>query len=346
MVCAALLGFAVGIVLKPILRQSSQATVINSGVKKPATSGGVSPTPASPLYSLAIPSQRERDYPGSQVTIETPAADKDGYRESVVSYRSDGLKIYSQVLLPATPEPAGGYPAIILVHGYVLPSGYATDEAFYTGFARNYVAKGFVVIKPDLRGHGRSWGVPEGAYFSAGYAADVLNLAASLERYAPVNASKLVLFGHSMGAHVALNTLLVRPQAFKAAVLASGSVGQLGDMYYNWTAFSDFGDPVTLGIRRRVIALFGEPHNGDEFWRQTDPYTFLSTLKTPLLLAHDPNDDTVPYRFSKQLDTAVRAVGGPVTLTDYSGGHSFDGAARQPFIDDSVAFATARLNAK
>lgn len=337
-VCAvAIIGAFIGLALRDGLDTSTR-----TGAAKVAPTPSPSPPEPVQLYGLAIPAQRERTYPGSKVTVETAPEARDGYRESLLSYRSDGLKIFTQALLPTTPAPAGGYPTIILIHGYVQPDRYETGEAFYTAFAADYARRGFAVLKPDLRGHSRSWGVPEGAYYSAGYVADVLNLAASIPGYAPANPKGLTLFAHSMGGHVALEALLVRPLAFTAAVIAAGSVGQIGDMYYNWTAFSDFGSPVTLGIRKRVISLFGEPNDGDAFWKQTDPYTFLGELKTPVLLAHSEADDTVPYRFSTELAAAALAAKAPVSLSTYAGTHSFDGDVRIPFIDETSAFATSR----
>ena len=295
-------------------------------------------------YSLTIPTQRARDYAENPVTAEQAPTDAGGFRRGLISYVSDGLKIYAQVSLPATPRPAAGYPVLLLARGYINPGVYTNDEAFYSDFAAEYAKRGFLVIKPDLRGHGNSWGLPEGAYFSSGYAADILNLTASLPRYAEANPDRVALFGHSMGGHIALDAALVRPNYYKALILAAPATGKLLDQYYNWTAYSDFADPVTFGIRQRVVALFGEPAQESQFWREVDAYNYLADLKTPVQINHASNDDAVPYRFSVDLTAALQAAGKTVTFDTYEAGHSFPEAARPRLLDSSTSFINAALS--
>jgi alpha-beta hydrolase superfamily lysophospholipase len=50
-------------------------------------------------------------------------------------------------------RPANGWPATVFSHGYITPSKYRTTErcvAYVDAIARN----GYIVFKPDLRGHG------------------------------------------------------------------------------------------------------------------------------------------------------------------------------------------------
>lgn len=346
LLATAMIGLAIGLVVRTAL-MAHGATPVAQHAQTPANSAtpvsAPTTSPASDLYSLAVPAQRARDYPGSKVTLEQAPVEGVDYRVSLVSYRSDGLKIYTQAVLPATPRPKHGYPVIILAHGYINPADYTTDEPFYTAFAVGLAKRGYLVLKPDFRGHGQSWGVPEGAYFSSGYVADILNLAASLPTYPEADSQKVALMGHSMGGHAALMAAIVRPAAFKAVVLAAPSAGQLTDMYDNWTAYSDFADPVTLGIRRRVVKLFGAPDSGSQFWREVDPYTYLTDIKAPVQIDHSTNDDTVPYRFSTELAEAMKAAKRPVSLETFEAGHSFDGPARDALLDKATAFIAKSL---
>lgn len=181
--------------------------------------------------------------------------------------------------------------------------------------------------------------MPEGAYFSSGYVADVLNLTTSLQNYAPANARHIALMGHSMGGHVALDAALVRPDWYKGLVLAASATGRQADMYSQWRANSDFGNPVTFGIRQRVLRLFDEPSAQNAFWQAVDPYRYLADLKVPTGLYQAVNDDTVPYRFSTQLEAAIKAAGRPVTLTSYpDGGHSFGGSFHDQVVADVSNF--------
>jgi pimeloyl-ACP methyl ester carboxylesterase len=230
---------------------------------------------------------------------------------------------------------------IVLVHGYITPSSYISDEPFYSAWAADFARRGFLVVKPDLRGHGASWGVPEGAYYSAGYVSDVLNLTSSLADYPTADTHRVAVVGHSMGGHVALEAALVRPDWFKAVVLAASATGPQAEMYARWHANSDFGNPVTLGVRERVIGLFGEPNADSAFWQAANPYRFLGDLRMPVRIYHAMDDDTVPYDFATELDAALKAAGRTATLQSYAdGGHSLAGPVHDELVADVTGFLT------
>ena len=147
---------------------------------------------------ISIQALRAREYPGSALTRVRTLSRGANYTRQIVSYQSDGLKIYALLTVPDGPPPAGGWPAIVFNHGYIPPAEYRTTEryvAYQDAFARN----GFVTLKSDYRGHGDSEGTPGGGYNDPGYTVDVLNAATSLKKDPRVNAKRLGLWGHSMG---------------------------------------------------------------------------------------------------------------------------------------------------
>ena len=124
--------------------------------------------------------------------------EKNNYRQFLASYQSDGLKINALLTVPNGEKPENGWPAIIFNHGYIPPEEYKTTEryvAYVDGFARN----GYIVFKPDYRGHGDSEGNPEGAYYSPAYTIDVLNAVASVKKFKDADPNKIGMWGHSMG---------------------------------------------------------------------------------------------------------------------------------------------------
>jgi cephalosporin-C deacetylase-like acetyl esterase len=146
--------------------------------------------PEETLHPMAIESLREREYPGSEIVIEQELADGSNYKRYIASYKSEGLKIFGLLTIPNGNAPAGGWPAIVFNHGYVQPSQYVTTQKYVeylNGFARN----GYVVFKPDYRGHGNSEGTADGNYFSPGYVVDVLNATSSVQRLSEVNPEKI-----------------------------------------------------------------------------------------------------------------------------------------------------------
>ncbi len=81
-------------------------------------------------------------------------------------------------------------PAVVLIHGFPLTR--AIWEVQAAALARSWY-----VLRPDLRGAGRS-SAPEGPYLMERHAADIAGLLDAL------GIERIVLIGHSMGGYVAL----------------------------------------------------------------------------------------------------------------------------------------------
>ncbi len=330
---ALLVGGILGYGLQTLTEPIREVTVVAPAPTPRVVTG------SSLAYPITIPAERARSYPGGYISPEQDLGIRDGYSLSKVSYPSDGYRIYALVATPASARPANGYPVIILAHGYTNPTAYRTDGPEYADYIAAFASHGYVVIKPDYRGYAQSWGTARGAYFSTDYTADVLNLATSLTRYPPVDASEMAIWGHSMGGHVALEAVTVAPKRFKAAVIASASVGTVDDMYYNWTPPSERANFDAQAEKKRVAALFGEPRQNPAFWAELSPLTYGTDLRTPLQLHHGLADSVVPARFSQEAADALTAKGANATLYTYpKAPHVFSGADEQLLIQRSLAW--------
>ena len=117
--------------------------------------------------------------------------------------------------VPATfylPEDDAPPPAIVVGHGY---SG---DRATMSTLSRSLAGAGYAVLAIDFRGHGVN---PHGA--AEGNRVDDLTAGLDwLERSDEVDGERLVVLGHSMGAHAAVD-LLVRDPRPSAAVILGGA---------------------------------------------------------------------------------------------------------------------------
>jgi alpha-beta hydrolase superfamily lysophospholipase len=103
--------------------------------------------------------------------------------------------------------------------GVCIVHGLGEHSRRYLHVADALVRKGFAVVAPDMRGHGRSSG-PRGHAASVGQMLVDLSfvLAASSDRF---DAMPWMLYGHSMGGAIALAYALRRPAAV-AACIATG----------------------------------------------------------------------------------------------------------------------------
>lgn len=274
---------------------------------------------------LSIEYERAKVYAGSDFKIEKTLPDGTNYHQYIASYLSDGLKIYGLLSIPTSEKPTGGYPAIIFNHGYIPPEEYRTTERYVAYFA-DIANEGYVVFKPDYRGHGDSEGKPEGAYFSPGYTTDVMNALKSIEKMPEVNRNKIGMWGHSLGGFLTLRALVITHD-IKAAVIWGGVVGSYQDMFDEWWSKrnrptftpSERERQSNRPSRENFTKQYGQPSDTNEFWKAISATTYLSDITSPIQLHHGLADETVPPALSQILNDKLKKLGKPVELYEYEG---------------------------
>jgi dipeptidyl aminopeptidase/acylaminoacyl peptidase len=277
------------------------------------------PTPTPP-HPLSIAALRARDYSGSELAVEQTLAPGPNYSRQIVSYRSEGLKIYALLTSPRGARPPSGWPVVIFNHGYIPPAQYRTTEryeAYVDAFARN----GYIVLKPDYRGHGSSEGEARGAYGAPDYVVDVLNALATIRRWPDADPARVGMWGHSMGGYITLRAM-VSTDAIKAGVIWAGVVASYPDLLQRWRRPPAAAGPAPAAApswREQLVAANGGPDENPAFWASLSANTYLAELAGPLQLHHGTADTSVPLEFSQTLAQQVRDAGGAVELFVYPG---------------------------
>lgn len=278
---------------------------------------------ASPIVesSLSIAKLRESAYPESKITIEQTLDSGSNYARYLASYQSEGNKIYALLTVPRGAPPKSGWPAIIFNHGYIPPAEYRTTEryiAYVDGFARN----GYMVLRPDYRGHGDSEGKPSGAYGSNNYTIDVLHATSALKEYEGVDPKRIGMWGHSMGGFITLRSMVSRND-IKAGVIWAGVVGSYPDLLNNWrrsNASPPPGAPTrTPSWRSRFTTLYGSPEENPSFWNSISANSYLADISGSIQLHHGTADTSVPVAFSQTLAKQMQTAGKKVELYTYAG---------------------------
>ena len=237
-------------------------------------------------------------FPGGPPGV-TPGALGLAYEE-VELVAEDGVRLHAW-LMPAE-EPRG---ALLFCHGN------AGNVEGRIPAARAFTELGFTVLLFDYRGYGASEGSPseEGTYL------DALAAYEHLVGRAGFDPDRIVAYGESLGAAVAIE--LARRRGVAGLVLehAFTSLPDLGAELYRWL-------PVRMLARIRY-----------------DNVRKLAQLRTPVMIVHSKDDEIVPVAHAERLS---EVAGGPLDLLFTRGGHNGGGfLRREEWIDRVRAFLAA-----
>lgn len=271
-------------------------------------------------YPLSIEYMRGQIYPGSEINIEQTLPSASNYNQYIASYKSDGLKIYALLTVPKDSKPKDGWPVIIFNHGYIPPDQYRTTER-YVSYVDAFARNGYIVFKPDYRGHGNSEGKAEGGYGSNAYTIDVLNALSSLKKYKDANPQRIGMWGHSMGGYITLRSMVVSDD-IKAGVIWAGVVGSYADLLNNWRRrnIPQATPPHwNTSWRQTLISQYGTPDENPRFWDSISANSYLKDISGPIQLHHAKDDSHVPFIFSEKLYSQLKEANKTAEFFSYEG---------------------------
>ena len=183
---------------------------------------------------------------------------------------ADSLRLQGW-FVPPTPDPGGAGPAVLVCNGN------GGDRSMRAALAAALSRLGLAVLLFDYRGYGGNPGAPT----EEGLAADARAALAYLAGRPDVDPDRVVYFGESLGAAVALRLATERPPA--ALVLRSpfASLAEVGQHHYPVV-------PVSLLLRDRY-----------------DSAALAGRLTAPLLVVAGDRDRIVPLAHTRRLFAAA-----------------------------------------
>ena len=278
------------------------------------------PIPANTAvpFPLQIDAMRARQYPGSDIVVESVLDPGVNYSRYLVSYLSEGLKIYALMTIPNGEKPSTGWPVIIFNHGFIPPDVYVTTER-YLAYVDLIARSGYIVFRSDYRGHGNSEGEAGGAYSRPDYTVDVLNAVSSMKRHVDADPNRIGMWGHSMGGYITLRSMVITGD-IKAGVIWAGVVASYPDLLTRWRrGASPPSTPRPGSWRTTLVNTFGSPEENPEFWNSISANSYLADLSGPIQLHHGTADEDVPLEFSELLYYQMLEAEQYVELYKYDG---------------------------
>jgi pimeloyl-ACP methyl ester carboxylesterase len=309
----------------------------------PTISFTPSPTPTIQelIFPYTIEGLRQHDFESGKIHIRSTGSENDKFTTYLIDYPSDGLTITGVMQIP---EGRGPFPVIILNHGFfsrsVFNSGDGTDRA-----AAFLAEHGYITLASDYR----SWGDSDvdTSFFYSGLAIDVINLLHAIPSISKADASRIGMWGHSMGGGVTMKVLTVDPPV-KAAVLYSTVSADFADVIDRWGP-GCFGDvaqgELIVGCKSSDVIPDELPLNLQDAYRfaasdpemlaNVSPFYHLDYVDVPVQIHYGTEDGKLlsgtPPQWSVKLTQGLRDAGKEVEMLRYEGeGHSFIG---QPWFD-------------
>jgi len=201
---------------------------------------------------------------------------------------TDGLEIHGFIMVPSSPPPEEGYPAVVFVHGG--PMGQITDT--FVGIYQILVNEGFVVFCPNFRG---STGYGE-TFLRANFReigkADFLDITTGvetlIEKY-KVNSKKVIITGGSYGGYMTLRAM-TKPDVFEFC--AGWAEAAISDWEYLYDKAPD------ELFKQVVVLLFGPMENDEsrKFLIESSPINKWKKINKPLGVVQLANDTRTPLK--------------------------------------------------
>ncbi len=295
-------------------------------------SAGLATTAQSPLVPAGIwyvgaATARARAVATPDLRVDAGVDPAAFVRPELVGWKGrDGLPIPGWFARPVGTAPAGGWPAVVWVHG-----GPASQtRANFRADIQMLLAEGFAVMMPNIRGstgYGRAFMEADDGAKRRDALDDLAAGHAWLAAQPGIDPKRIGIMGQSYGGWVVLAAIGLQPELWRSAV-----------DYYGIADFATLLDRTGPWRRAHRAREYGFPHEEAELFRQISPIHHVAKVRAPLLVLHGDRDPRVPQHESDQYVTAMRLAQKQVRYERFTyAGHGFIRPDHRDRVYDSVA---------
>ena len=280
------------VLLKPVFERFISSAKVISPIGKVL---------AKPLEKYTINALSGRQFSPGEIILDEAMATESAYTVYAFHYMSDGKKVTGIAHIPSGPSAAAKKPVIVQFRGYVDPKQYFSGEGTKRS-AEVFAANGFISLAPDFLGYAGSdkpsYDVFEERFQT--YTA-ALNLLASVGSLNMADSSRVGIWGHSNGGHIALTVSEILHRSIPVALWAPVSKPFPYSILYYTDDASDHGK-----FLRHELARFENDYDV-ELYSLT---RYMDRIIGPVQLHQGSADEAVPQKWSddlaKQLDSSVK----------------------------------------
>jgi dipeptidyl aminopeptidase/acylaminoacyl peptidase len=252
-----------------------------------------------------------------------------------VSWHSfDGIRVPGWFALPRSPQPPGGYPAIMWVHGGPV----SQTRPNFRPDIQMLLERGFAVLLPNVRGstgYGRSYTVADDVERRLDSVTDLAHGRQWLAAHPAIDGDRIGIMGQSYGGFMVMSAITEHPDLWRAAV-----------NYYGIADFTTLLGGTGAWRRGHRAAEYGDPERDADLFARISPIYRVDRIRAPVLIAHGTRDPRVPLGESEQFVAALQERQKKVVFEafDYAG-HGFVRPDDRRRIYRAVAdFFAAHLN--
>lgn len=187
------------------------------------------------------------------------------------------------------------------------------------------ISQGYIVFLPDM--------VSKIGYAGDGALKSILSAVTHLSLYSWADTSRMGIAGHSFGGFET-NYIVTHCDKFKAAISGAG-VSEYVSMPYEVWGGSGYSkeDYYKNLVPKMGVSLLKNP----EVYIRNSPLLYANSTSTPLLLLHNFEDKSVPYRQSRQFFLALRSLNKRAWWINYKNeGHGLSEIENRIDFEDKV----------